>query len=113
MNSLLQPYPINSTSILRFYLYVGLLYYYCTHRRDIKRIVDDHLNTRVYQYIFPVFFIFCFIYFYYFTTTTVLLLLLLLLLLFLKGRLWIHQIAEKKKKKKLQRQLWQSKYAPE
>ena len=38
------------------------------HLRDIKRIVDDHLNTRVYQYIFFFFFLLFFIYFYRFTT---------------------------------------------
>ena len=47
---------MNTTSILKSYIYVRLLCYYCTHLRDIKRIVDDHLNTRVYQYIFLVFF---------------------------------------------------------
>ena len=56
MYSLLKPYPMNTTSILKSYIYVRLLCYYCTHLRDIKRIVDDHLNTRVYQYIFLVFF---------------------------------------------------------
>ena len=40
-------YPINSTSIIRFYIYVRLLYCYCTHQREIKRIVDEHLNIRV------------------------------------------------------------------
>ena len=56
MYSLLQPYLINSTSILRSYIYVRFLYCYCTHLREIKRIVDDHFNIKVYQYIFLVFF---------------------------------------------------------
>ena len=72
--SLLQPYPINSTSIQRSYIYVGFIYCYCTDLREIKRIVDDHLNIRVYQYIFLVYFtfiyIYIYIYFYHFTTLT-------------------------------------------
>ena len=46
---------------------MGLLYCYCTDLRDIKKIVDDHLNIRVYRYIFLVFFLLSFIYFFYFT----------------------------------------------
>ena len=68
--SLLQPYPINSTSIQRSYIYVGFIYCYCTDLREIKRIVDDHLNIKVYQYIFLVFFFFFtffYIYFHHFT----------------------------------------------
>ena len=38
------------------------------HLRDIKRIVDDHLNTRVYQYIFLFFFLLFFYLFLSFTT---------------------------------------------
>ena len=64
--SLLQPYPINSTSIQRSYIYVGFIYCYCTDLREIKRIVDDHLNIRVYQYIFLVYFTFLYIYIYIF-----------------------------------------------
>ena len=54
---------MNFTSILRFYIYVRLFYCYCTHLRDVKKIVNDHLNIKVYQYIFLVFFLLSFIYF--------------------------------------------------
>ena len=52
---------MNSTSILRLYIYIyiyiyeRLLYCYCTHLRDIKKIVNDHLNTKIYQYIYFLF----------------------------------------------------------
>ena len=68
MYSLLRHYPTNSTSILRSYIYVGLLYCYYTYLREIKRIVNDHLNIRVYQYIFLVFFTLFYIYLSFYNT---------------------------------------------
>ena len=40
---------------------------YDTHLREIKRIVGDHLNIRIYQYIFLVSFTLFYIYFHHFT----------------------------------------------
>ena len=47
---------------------MGLLYCYCTHLREIKRIVDDHLNIRVYQYIFLVSFTWFYIFLSFYNT---------------------------------------------